>query len=306
MYGYVIPPKNVTPAELGLFNAFYCGLCLTTGKLMGQKARFTVNYDMTFLNVLLHDLTSQDVKFELRACVAQPIKKKSVVADNPLSVKVAAANILLSYYKALDGVIDGEGLKYKLAKKSLEKAYEIAKKILPQADEIISGGYEKLRKFEDAATVGLDKVSDAFATIMKDVAQLLLGEKASENALRLIYNVGKFVYIADALDDVDEDYKAKRYNPFLALFHYETRAKFISENEEFLKFAFNSTINRIIECFNSLTFTQSYDLLKRVVYYGLREKTKELFSSKKKLAKPRVKAAKIKKSAVRTDLKEKK
>lgn len=290
MYGYVIPPTSVTPQELTLFNSFYCGLCIRTGKLMGQRARLTTNFDMTFLNVLLHDLLSQSVEFKATTCLLSPFRKKAVVDANPLLDKIAAVNIILSYYKATDGIVDGEGLKYRVARASLASAYEKSKKMLPRADEIVSAGYERLRKLEDANAVGIDRVSDAFALMMQGLASLLLGENASDDSLRLIYNIGKFVYLADALDDIDEDAKAKRYNPFLAQLEYKTRKSFLAENKEYLERCFNMTVNRAIECFNGLDFTQSYDLLRGIVYYGLRQKTKELLSSSKKLKKPIIKA----------------
>lgn len=295
MYGYIVPPKNVTPAELGVFNAFYCGLCIRTGKLMGQKARLTVNYDIAFLSALLHDLKGQDVKVEQATCIANPIKKKSVICENELMDKIAAVNVMLAFYKAEDGVIDGEGLKYKLAKKSLFKAYQASKSAFSEADEIIDNGYAKLRSLEQANVVGLDRVSDVFARMMQDLVALLLGDKVDDNNLRFAYNMGKYVYLMDALDDIDEDFKARRYNPFLTYAKTDkfiSRRQFFSDNRQMIEFALNSTINRAIECFNSLIFTQSYDLLRKIVYYGLREKVIELLDSKSKLKKPIIKAEK--------------
>ncbi len=257
-----------------------------TGKLMGQFARFTTNYDMTFLSVLLHDLLSQDVTFEAKACIANPFKKRPVVGKNELFDKIAAANVILAYFKAEDGVIDGEGAKYKLIKNSLKKAYNISKDMLPEVNEIVSSKYMKLREMERAGEKSIDRISDAFASMMSETARFMLGDKASEDSLKLVYNIGKFVYLVDALDDIDEDHKAKRYNPFLACLPYEKREKFFSDNKEFIEFILNITVNRAIECFNNLTFTQSYDLLKKIVHEGLRQKVAELTSSKKKLSKP--------------------
>ena len=289
MYGYVVPPKKaLSLEEHALFNSFYCGLCIRTGKLMGQRARLTTNYDITFFNVLLHDLLSQDVKFEARACVLNPFKKRPIVINNELFDKIAAANIILSYYKAEDGVIDGEGIKYKLAKSSLSGAYKLSRQMLPDVDQIVNGKYALLRKLEKENTKGIDRVSDVFASMMSDVASVMLKEKASDDSLRLIYNIGKFVYLVDALDDIDEDHKAGRYNPFLVELPYQSRQKFFADNSEFIEFILNVTINRSIECFNNLSFTQSYDLLRQIVHVGLRQKAEELLSSKRKLKKPTV------------------
>lgn len=289
MYGYVVPPvAELSDADFALFGSFYCGLCLRTGALMGQKARFATNYDITFFNVLMHDLLTQDVEFKASKCILNPFKKRPVVTKNELLDKIVAVNVILGYYKAEDGVIDGEGLKYRIARNSFSKAYEISKSMMPEADAIVGGKYNKLRELERAGTKGVDRVSDVFASMMMDLAALLLGDKANEDSLKLAYNIGKFVYLVDALDDIDEDYKAKRYNPFLAVLPYEKREKFFSDNKEYIEFILNVTVNRAIECFNNLSFTQSYDLLRKIVHLGLRQKTNELLSSKKKLKKPRI------------------
>ena len=51
--------------------------------------------------------------------------------NNPLLERLAAANILLSYGKADDGVKDGDGAKYRLVRRVLEKPFRRAEKICP-------------------------------------------------------------------------------------------------------------------------------------------------------------------------------
>lgn len=289
MYGYVVPPvSSLSKEDYALFNSFYCGLCVETGKLMGQRARLTTNYDITFMNVILHDLLRQEVTFKVKKCAYNAFRKRPVVEKNRLLSKIAAVNVILSYHKAIDGVIDGEGIKYKVATSSLKKAYELSRSMMPRVDEIVSKSYKALRKMEKESVKGVDQVSDVFASMMSDVAAEILKDKATDDSLKLFYNIGKLVYMLDALDDIDEDHKAKRYNPFLAVLPYENRAKFFEDNREYLEFMLNITANRAIECFNNLSFLQSYDLLKKIVHIGLRQKIKELLSSKKKLARPRV------------------
>ena len=290
MYGYVVPYKaQLNMQDYVLYRAFYCGLCKATGKVYGQLPRFTTNYDMTFLSVLLHDCLTQDVTFKEERCVCNPFKKKLCVMRNPLLDRLAAVNIVLSYYKAVDAVIDKEGIGARAVRRALKRPFKRAMAVCPQAAEIVSRGYETLRKLERENAVGIDRVAHPFAQMMKELGALLLGETADENKLALCYNVGKFVYIADALDDAAEDYRKKRYNPFVAEYGYAgTRAQFIEAHREELAFVLHATINRAIESFNRCAFTQSYDLMRNVVYNGLREKAKELLTSEKKLPPPKV------------------
>lgn len=272
-----------------LYRAYYCGICKATGKMFGQLPRFTTNYDIVFLSVLLHDFTVTDVRFESKGCVCNPFKKKTTVCRNELLDKIVNTNIIMSYYKARDGVLDKEGLKARVAVKMLARPYKKARRAMPAIDETVKTQYEKLFKHERANTVGIDRVADCFAVLLENVAKELLGDKADENILKLCYNVGKFVYLTDALDDIDEDFKSKRYNPFSAMYgDYTGRKEFFEKHRDELSFILSVTVNRAIECFNKITFTQSSDLLRNVLHKGLRGKVDELFKSTKKLPKPKL------------------
>ena len=54
MYGYVRPPLEQLPQqERDRFQRAYCGLCHTLGQRYGLPARFILNYDFTYLAILL-------------------------------------------------------------------------------------------------------------------------------------------------------------------------------------------------------------------------------------------------------------
>ena len=48
------------------------------------------------------------------------------------------------------------------------------------------------------------------------------------------------------------------------------------------------TVNRAIECFNKMVFTEASDLLRNIIYKGLRSKCEELLASEKKLPPPKI------------------
>ena len=56
MFGYVRPPLELLPqAETDRFRRAYCGLCHTLGGRYGPAARMILNYDFTYLAILLSD-----------------------------------------------------------------------------------------------------------------------------------------------------------------------------------------------------------------------------------------------------------
>ena len=56
MFGYVRPPLQALPQEeKERFRRMYCGLCHALGRQYGQAARFILNYDFTYLAILLSE-----------------------------------------------------------------------------------------------------------------------------------------------------------------------------------------------------------------------------------------------------------
>ena len=53
MFGYVRPPQDLPEEERRRFGRAYCGLCHALGERYGPAARFILNYDFTFLAILL-------------------------------------------------------------------------------------------------------------------------------------------------------------------------------------------------------------------------------------------------------------
>ncbi len=292
MYGYIVPEKSTLKmSDFVLYRSFYCGMCCQTGKLYGQLPRFTTNYDFAFLSALLCDYAAADIVIEEHTCVLNPVKKKAVLQSNELLARLAAANILLAYQKADDGVIDGDGIKYRAVRSALKKPFETAKRACPDIWSVIEESYKLQRAVETADVVGVDRAADPFASLMRVLPETILERPTDDNLRGLCYNVGKFVYLADALDDIADDFKHKRYNPLLATYGrdgFTTRKAFIDAHRDDLEFYFTSTRGRAGQCFSAMRFTQSYGLLRNIVFDGMLSKQNELLGSVKKLRPPRI------------------
>ena len=57
MFGYVRPSLGrLSQEDTARFSAMYCGLCRALGRRCGKAASLILNYDFTFLAVLLADV----------------------------------------------------------------------------------------------------------------------------------------------------------------------------------------------------------------------------------------------------------
>ena len=127
MFGYVRPPQDLPEEELKRFGRAYCGLCHALGERYGTAARFILNYDFTFLAILLSE--KEDGPIHHGRCAAHPVHGRERLESSPALALAADESVILAYWQARDGVEDHDrfhGLKYRGASAVLERAYRKA------------------------------------------------------------------------------------------------------------------------------------------------------------------------------------
>ncbi len=281
MFGYVKTDfPNLYVKDVTLYKAMYCGLCKGIGKACGQRGRLALNYDLTFLSVLLHNLMDIDVKIESQHCIIHRIKKRPVAIVDSLTLRIAALNIILARYKLNDDVLDdGKG---KLKRALLAKAYKKAKKQEPRLDEIVKASYKSLTDYEKTNGDSVDISADSFGVMMTSVVKELAGEICDQNLCDLAYGLGKWIYLIDALDDFDKDIKRKSFNVFVnANPHIKSKAEFIEKNKQELINIFGGLLGDIAECAKNLKYKFNHDLTDNVLLSGLRIQTRNILENVK-------------------------
>ena len=278
MFGYVVPDKpNMFIKDFTLYRAFYCGLCKTIGKNCGQFMRMTTNYDMTFFNVFIHALTGTAVEISNEVCILNPVRKKSVVKPNPLMLSVMDANTILAHYKAVDDVADDKSAGKKIADAMvIRRHFRKACKRNPEMADIIRCGSTELNRLESEGCENVDLVAHQFATILKELTRLLAKEDYSEAAGDLMYNLGRWVYFADAFDDADEDAKKGEYNAFLIGYEYKDRPSFVSDKGKDAAFVLNCCYREIMNAFDNVKLKAYEGVVTNIIWYGLKEQTDKL------------------------------
>lgn len=271
MFGYVDVTKSLEEGQRGLWQTFMCGLCFSTKKMFGNIPRMFISNDVNFFNVFFHSIANVDVQVEQSRCFSHPIKKRSVLKTTSLTDKIAVANVILAYLNVYDDVIDDGGAKKKLALSLYKKAYRKAQKLWPELDSVICKRYEQLRQLEKNGCDSLDAVAHSFATLSQDFCTLVL-EQRNEFAETLCYNVGKWIYLIDALDDVEKDLRRKNYNPFVSCYKATSLDELCKHNEE-ITFLMYAVLNRIAQSFNDLNLSKYTCVLTDVLFRNIREKT---------------------------------
>lgn len=290
MFGYILPDKpNMFMKDYTMYRAFYCGICKSLSKHASQLMRFTTNYDITFLNILYHALNDVSVEISQEACILNPLKKKSIVKDDIYTQKILDFNTLLTHYKCLDDIIDDNSFSKKVVDNVVLKKYvKKAKKKLPEIDSIIDKGYKELRELEKANCSSVDRVAHPFANLMKESIKVLFEDKYTDSIGEMVYALGKWVYLMDAIDDIDDDYKEKKFNVYLTKYNYTNKETFLKDKKTELDFNLMSCYNTIVDEFDKLKINKYEGVLTNILWYGVLNNIKDILGRTQKCKKIRI------------------
>ena len=222
MFGYVRPALDrLDEGQRDAYQSAYCGLCHALGRRHGFLARFTLQYDFAFLVILLTAGERPDASL-CRRCPAHPLRKPRVCLSGARLDAAADQSLILAYYKLSDDVDDHgpvTGLPYRMARRLLRRSYRRAAAARPEFDAQVREGLGRLRQLEEGNSPDLDRAADAFARILVSASAVYPEGSLMRRALgELLYHLGRWIYLMDAWDDLEEDKKRGRYNPLDARF----------------------------------------------------------------------------------------
>lgn len=279
MFGYINPDRPyLFIKDETLYQAMYCGMCKSIGKGCGNFSKSALTFDMAFMSALLHNVANCDVEIKRRRCALHLIKKRPMAQPDDISVMLGCVNTLLAYYKLLDDRLDGD--KKGAFAFLYRKGFKRALKKHPQAAEIIKESIDAQRDAESRAVAVIDEACEPTAQMMKRLSAYCLGSYATPETDALCYDIGKWVYLADALDDYDKDVKKGRYNVLYNAFKCPTKQEAVESNSGEIDFLFNSLFADMRERLSKIKFHFNHDLTDNIILRGIPLKTRKLVYGK--------------------------
>lgn len=279
MFGYISPDKPyLFIKDEKLYNAVYCGLCKSIGKGCSQLSRTALTYDMAFTSALVHNIMNRNVKIEKQRCILHPFKRRPMALPDELTLLIGCINTALAYFKLLDDKADGEA-RSKL-RVFYKKGFKRAEKKHPGLIKIIQEQIAEQTKTEAAGCDIIDMACEPTAIMMQRISDYVLGEYATEHTRLLFYSLGKWVYLADALDDYDKDVKKGRYNVLYNVYKVPCKEEAVKKGESELIFVFNGIFADLRQSLANVKFYFNHDLTDNVILRGIPLKTKQLFYGK--------------------------
>lgn len=275
MFGYVLINKDeLRFREFDIYRSYYCGMCQVLKKRSGNLAQATLNYDMTFLQLLLTSLYEPETKLEAFRCKLHPFKK-TIKRTNEITDYIADMNLFLSYLKCVDDWKDEKKISRKLYSFLISRKINKIRKLYPEKTNKLENILKASREYEAKNEYDIDKIAAYSGELMAQIF-LYKEDEWREPLYKMGFFLGKYIYLMDAYEDIEKDVKKGNYNPFTEIY----------KNKNFDDFVQKILTMMISECareFENLPIIEDVDILRNILYSGVWSKYKAVRNKREKL-----------------------
>lgn len=261
MFGYIIINKaEMKFREFDVYQSFYCGICRDLKRKYGARAQISLSYDMTFLAILLTGLYDTQTCQGSCRCIAHPFESHKT-RNNIFTEYAADMNVIFAHYKCEDDWKDEKKVWKLFYGKLLEGR---AGKLKEKYGEKIRKVNLFMQEFSDAEAsekADIDTLSGLFGRVMGEIMAFREDEWA-ENLRRMGFFLGKFIYLCDAYEDVEEDREKGTPNP---LKHKYENPDFEEESKTILTMMMSECCRE----FEKLPILENVEILRNILYSGV-------------------------------------
>lgn len=261
MFGYIIVNKaEMKFKEFDIYQSFYCGICRELKKRYGGCGQLSLSYDMTFLAILLTGLYDPETTLGSCKCIAHPFENHRT-RNNIYTEYAADMNMLFACYKCQDDWKDEKKLWKLLYGRLLEGKTGRLKELYAEKIKAITLLMQEFSDAESSEQADIDTLAGLFGRVMAEVMAVREDEWA-ENLRHLGFFLGKFIYLCDAYEDVEEDIKKGTPNP---LKHRYENPDFEDESKTILMMMMSECCKE----FEKLPILENVEILRNILYSGV-------------------------------------
>ncbi len=271
MFGYVRPNFNdLSPNDQVRYRTHYCGLCRALGKRHGAAGQMALTFDLTFLTVFLASLYEPEEATGENRCVPHPAKKHAWTTSH-VTDYAADMTIALTWHKCRDDWQDDKNVIAKGYGSLLKKQYAQVKAQWPRQCEAIERCLRDSAEVERRRDPNPDAAANAFGSLMAEL--FVMTPDYWSHALHAFgFSLGRFIYMMDAVCDVDKDVKKGSYNPVVLM---ERQPEDMRETLEML-------LGDASAAFESLPLIQDETILRNILYSGVWQDYNEYLQKRQK------------------------
>ncbi len=264
MFGYIqIHQSELKMKDYDKYRSFYCGLCHILKQRYGRKGQMLLNYDMTFLAILLDGLYEEKQQESRCRCVAHPVVAHRETVTDEITLYAADMTVMLAYQKALDDWRDEKKPSARALMLMLGKDYRTLRSTYPRQAHMLEKCVRQLSVYEREGDRDIDRVSGLTGKFLGEM--FVWKEDIWQEDLRNMgFFLGKFIYLMDAYDDLEKDKKKHRYN-ILKDMEIDADAAF----DERVRSMLEDMMSPAARAFEHLPVIRNADMLRNILYSGV-------------------------------------
>ena len=220
MFGYVKPwLPELRVREEATYRALYCGLCRTMKKTVGRLSTLSLSYDFVIFLICRLRAAGQIPQATRRRCIAHPFRRRPTVDAGEIGRLAARISALLTYDQLRDDLRD-VGAKKRLRARLLLPIFRHARRRanLPDLDAEFRRCLDSLDSLEREGNPSADAAAETFGKLLGAAFSYGVDGADARILFEIGRHTGRFIYLADAAEDYEDDRRKGNYNP-LAIAH---------------------------------------------------------------------------------------
>ncbi len=260
MFGYLTARTDLLDDERAArYKACYCGLCRSLRSRSGLSAGLTLNYDMSFLVLLLSSLYEPEERSGCGSCIAHPFGARGWFSCE-ITDYAADMNVALGYLKCLDNWKDDGSILAVAEAGLLRRADRAVRERYPRQCRAMEDALAALAGIESEKLDAPDEASAAFGALMGELF-VLRDDRWSATLRAMGDALGRFLYIMDACMDLGADTLRNRYNPF--------RRRYGLENAAYFRDVLQMLLGECLRHYDRLPLVRDRDILDNILCAGV-------------------------------------
>lgn len=225
MLGYLHPKLKCSNLKLKeQYKALYCGLCHSLKKNYGYRGIACLNYEVTFLLLLIISACEKESVIFHGSCCLTPFVRVPFIDYLSREVKTSAdISILVSGFEIKDNINDGGVFVWKIFDRLLNKLNETATNEISEFEASIKNKLNTFYHLEKKGSDDIDEILCSCGDIVEKFVEPLLPAVDGPVAeiISMIANyIGQWIYLVDACDDLQKDISTDSFNPLRHLSDY--------------------------------------------------------------------------------------
>jgi predicted CopG family antitoxin len=221
-----------------------------------------LNYDLTFLALLLNGLYEPETKTEKHRCIPHPLQSHPMVENEAISY-AADMCVLLSYQKLKDDWEDERKAAGGAGAALLKKSYRQVSAQYPRQKKALEENIKALHAAEQDNARDIDYVAGLNGRYLAEL--FVWKDDLWQEDLRIMgFFMGKFIYLMDAVEDLAKDKKRGNYNVFS-----DCGEIFGTPKEEEIRSILTDMMTEAARAFERLPVLENAEIIRNILYSGV-------------------------------------